>query len=131
MIEINVPFASSGLIGHCHNQISLLVPEMNVAAGLAIDLEAQMLQSLDSFPSRDYWELEQIVRHLCQEMRAFAPWVPAPGELDMLFKAFLEIGDSLFFCQSLICHIRDQLNGHEIFYFFMNLDQGFHLIIFY
>ena len=73
MIEIGVPFASSGVIGHCHNQISLLVPEMNVAAGLAIDLEAQMLQSLDSFLSRDYWELEQIVRPLCQEMRAFAP----------------------------------------------------------
>ena len=101
MIEIRVPFASSGVIGHCHNQISLLVPEMNVAAGLAIDLEAQMLQSLDSFLSRDYWE------------------------------PFLEIGDSLFFCQSLICHIRDQLNGHEIFYFFMNLDQGFHLVIFH
>jgi len=90
-----------------------------------------MLQSLDRFLSRDYWELEQIVPPLCQEMRAFAPWVPAPGELDMLFKAFLEIGDSLFFCQSLICHIRDQLNGHEIFYFFMNLDQGFQLVIFH
>ena len=33
-------FRQLRVIGHCHNQISLLVPEMNVAAVLAIDLEA-------------------------------------------------------------------------------------------
>lgn len=44
----------------------------------------------------------------------------------MLFKSLLQIRDSLFFCQSLICYIRDQVNGYEIFSFFMNLDQGFH-----
>jgi hypothetical protein len=32
-------------IGHCHDQISLLIPEVNMAAGLTVDLEAEMLQS--------------------------------------------------------------------------------------
>ena len=70
------------VIGHCHNQISLLIPEMDVAAGLAIDLEAQMLQSLDGLLSRDYRKLGQIARPLCREMRAFALWVPVPEEPD-------------------------------------------------
>ena len=70
------------VIGHCHNQISLLVPEMNVAAGLAIDLEAEMLQSLDGLLSRDYRKLGQIARPLCREMRSFFLWVPVPGGPD-------------------------------------------------
>ena len=66
-------FRQLRVIGHCHNQIPLFIPEVDMAAGLAIDLKVQVLQSLDGFLSRDYWELEQIVRPLCQEMRAFAP----------------------------------------------------------
>ena len=66
-------FRQLRVIGHCHNQIPLFIPGVDMAAGLAIDLKAQLLQSLDGFLSRDYWELEQIVRPLCQEMRAFAP----------------------------------------------------------
>jgi len=66
-------FRQLRVIGHCHNQIPLFIPEVDMAACLAIDLKVQVLQSLDGFLSRDYWELEQIVRPLCQEMRAFAP----------------------------------------------------------
>ena len=49
---------------------------MNVAAGLAIGQETQVLQSLDGFLSRDYWKPGQIARPLCREMRAFSPLVP-------------------------------------------------------
>jgi|GEM_PF-5949976 len=53
-----------------------------MAARLAIDLKAQLLQSLDGLLSRDYWELGEIARPLCQEMRAFALWMPVPEALD-------------------------------------------------
>ena len=80
IIEINLPFANIRVIWHCHDQIPLLIPEMNMAAGLAIDPKAKILQSLNRFLSRDYRQLGQIARSLCQEMRASAPWVPAPVE---------------------------------------------------
>jgi len=48
-------FRQLRVIGHCHNQIPLFIPEVDMASGLAIDLKAQVLQSLDGFLSRDYW----------------------------------------------------------------------------
>lgn len=46
----------------------------------------------------------------------------------MLFKATPKVRDSFLFCKSLVGHICDQVNCHEIFSFFMDLDQGLHFV---
>jgi len=35
------------MIRNCNDQISLLIPEVDIAAGLAIDLKSKLIQSLD------------------------------------------------------------------------------------
>ncbi len=49
--------------------------------------------------------------------------------LIMLLKTLLQIRDGFIFGQSLISYICDQINCHEIFSLFMNLNQGFHTLI--